>query len=238
MFCEDLSAYHYSFATGIPGVLSVGWIDQDQPFTTGHVLPAITDQLRQLVNTPICVTRGYHVCHLCSDTPQARGNGELWLRAHTGLIYAVPSLLPHYIEYHDYRPPDEFLALFDSVVDAVLEDESAQLLKRQSDRLRSSPCRDDILVELYDTQLLWKPNCFPDLLSFERHLQTLKEGGARIPTDWLSRRTEGFSLNMQSRSPGKLFSEITDRHGNSYLAPYKYRYRLVYMEEPWTIVEP
>lgn len=37
------------------------------------------------------------------------GMSEIWLPSSSGVIYAAPSLIYHYMEAHRYLPPQEFL---------------------------------------------------------------------------------------------------------------------------------
>lgn len=67
--------------------------------------------------------RGYHECELCpeADDPPIQlaapveggrvylGMSEIRLRALDGRLYSAPTLVIHYIQAHQYLPPDEFL---------------------------------------------------------------------------------------------------------------------------------
>lgn len=38
------------------------------------------------------------------------GNGEIWVQAHADPItYVAPTLLVHYVEWHEYSPPEDFI---------------------------------------------------------------------------------------------------------------------------------
>ena len=65
--------------------------------------------------------RGTHRCPFCMSrvTMTVDGQdvylGNAELRARAGdITYVAPSLLPHYIAAHDYKPPDEALHAFAS----------------------------------------------------------------------------------------------------------------------------
>ncbi|MEU3075515.1 hypothetical protein [Streptomyces laurentii] len=59
--------------------------------------------------------RGFHVCNLClrARSGAPRGNGEIRVPGESGITYAAPDLITHYVAAHGYRPPQVF-------VDAVL----------------------------------------------------------------------------------------------------------------------
>jgi hypothetical protein len=37
------------------------------------------------------------------------GNGEIRVPGLSGVVYVAPVLVAHYVEAHNYRPPDEFI---------------------------------------------------------------------------------------------------------------------------------
>jgi hypothetical protein len=115
----DLTPYSY-LRYGVPPlekVRNVGWLDADHPFPTGLIDPALVDRLGRIGESEAaCVnpTRGSQVCALCGGRSS---NGEIWMM-HRGLTYASPHMIPHYVEVHEYRPPDVYLeALRFGVVD-------------------------------------------------------------------------------------------------------------------------
>jgi len=92
-----------------------------------------------LSNRDVNRMRGYHICGFCArdlfgdkylPTSQADfrnyvskatiylehqgkkillGMSEIWIPSSSGIIYASPSLIYHYMEVHRYLPPQEFL---------------------------------------------------------------------------------------------------------------------------------
>jgi hypothetical protein len=38
------------------------------------------------------------------------GNWEVWIRGPREAIFSSPALIIHYVDAHEYRPPDEFIA--------------------------------------------------------------------------------------------------------------------------------
>src|SRR5262249_8758090 len=55
------------------------------------------------------VTWGYHECEFCG---KARSSSEFEVPG-LGVVYCAPDMITHYVEEHEYRPPQEF-------IDAVL----------------------------------------------------------------------------------------------------------------------
>ena len=71
--------------------------------------------------------RGIHECNFCraqrwpllplEENPAITvggkrfllGHCEIWIPGHNEKIYASPALIIHYIEEHDYCPPEEFM---------------------------------------------------------------------------------------------------------------------------------
>lgn len=239
MFCEDLSPYQYhGCPTGLPGTFSVGWLERSAPFNTGKVPVKVIDEIHRLAKSPIFLTRGVHHCEFCANAEAATGNGELWLRLSEGQIYVSPQLLSHYIEEHDYLPPAEFLAICNPQVESVPETECKSLMRKHMQRLSTHPSRDDILIELYQTQVFWHADSFLDLMAFQKHLDWLQGTESPLLTDSVGRRVEGYFLNMESRNPAAAYSEIFNRFEKNGPTPYMYRYRLVYLQESWAVVRP
>lgn len=100
-------------------VRAVGWLGESHPFAVGPVSPEFLVALRAHVDSawqPV-VCAGPHFCDLCPEPragersrksrPGAAGN--VWIPA-ADVVYVAPELIVHYIEAHQYRPPDEFVA--------------------------------------------------------------------------------------------------------------------------------
>jgi hypothetical protein len=90
-----------------PSVRAVGWLSAEHEFTKGTVAVAALDALRVLVREGYCpvALAGLHTCELCS---RERGSGNLLVP--TGdLLYAAPAMIVHYVEAHEYAPPESFV---------------------------------------------------------------------------------------------------------------------------------
>ena len=115
-YYEDLSTYRY-FNEDV--ALNIGWLSKEHPFPTGSVPEELLPKLAACLDYPVNQTRGLHGCDFCEDAfsyyeENSRvGSAEFRIFAEDGTVYAAPTLLHHYIEKHNYRPPQAF-------IDAVL----------------------------------------------------------------------------------------------------------------------
>ncbi|WP_242393232.1 DUF7919 family protein [Anaeromyxobacter oryzisoli] len=117
----DLGPIEY-FLVGDPSALrAVGWLARGQPFRTGAVGREFFDKLCVLLVSPFqpIATAGVARCDLCqfSGGPDVIHDGDVVVQMGasnlfvpgSGVLYVAPSLIAHYIDAHDYRPPDEFV---------------------------------------------------------------------------------------------------------------------------------
>jgi hypothetical protein len=109
-FFEDLTPYSYLHPEEeLPGTMNVGWLDRDHPFPTSPTSEEFRVKLGRLCQRRVKQTRGLHHCPFCKGKDRPGSSAEMRV-AHAGKVYAAPSLVHHYVEAHDYRPPDEFIA--------------------------------------------------------------------------------------------------------------------------------
>jgi len=131
---DDLSPCDYFGPTdGI--LLAVGWLDRAHSFTKGTVDRAIFEKLASLLHDPWQlggVFAGKQPCEFCVFT----GGPGVVAGANVGstnlfvpdddCAYVAPSLILHYIDAHEYRPPERF----QRAVEACPEMRSIGYLKR------------------------------------------------------------------------------------------------------------
>ncbi len=100
---------------GVP-VLNVGWLSRGKRYTTGSAPPGLAETLKSMASTHRAQqTRGFHLCPWCTpgpddgllDSPQ--GSAEIRVMG-SGVAYAAPELIAHYVEAHGYLPPAAFVA--------------------------------------------------------------------------------------------------------------------------------
>jgi hypothetical protein len=100
-----------------PDVLNIGWLDIEHSFRHGETSSEFQEPLRRLIERPILLHRGFHVCNFCPhdrhhNDKTYRGNGQIRVLGRPGIWYAAPTMVHHYVVTQD-QPPPQF-------VDAVL----------------------------------------------------------------------------------------------------------------------
>lgn len=118
---RDLTKYsHMVEPYEFDNVLNVGWIDPRGSFPIGVVSAPIKEALlniafgRFAAKPVVEPNRAPPVCPACGGAVRIEREGriltdsELWIPAE-GKTYASPILVIHYIEAHNYLPPQEFL---------------------------------------------------------------------------------------------------------------------------------
>lgn len=121
-YFPDLTPYEFVKGWGkTENLLNVGWLDRGHSFPTAEPDHEIVLILEQFCKRPVNQTRGFHLCHLCTVEPSRQptlvidgrsiylGSAEIRVPGETGIVYASPTLIYHYVKDHGYRPPDEFL---------------------------------------------------------------------------------------------------------------------------------
>jgi hypothetical protein len=130
-YFADLSPYSYGHGSH-PGVVHVGWLDNVHSYATGSVDFRLIEKMKWLASSPVELYRGKHRCELCIEPPDLvktylpngivtdpkcswaqwidvrSSNGEIRV-SRDGITFAAPVLIVHYIETHNYLPPDQFL---------------------------------------------------------------------------------------------------------------------------------
>lgn len=111
-------------------MLNIGWLGTDSEYTRGPVASELVEALISLAADQKNIMRGVHYCDFCGEesplrlpAPNTRGfvslgMGEIHVRGQSGVVFAAPSLVIHYITSHGYCPPQIFqqavLAGFDA----------------------------------------------------------------------------------------------------------------------------
>lgn len=125
MKITDLEPYNYD-PPRFEGELAVGWLDGGPPIeSTGRIRPEkarrlLLDRLlfaARYLQTTGGLWMGVHRCSFCGgpksplrdDGRALWGNGEFRVIGDNSTIYVAPTLIAHYVEAHDYLPPQEFI---------------------------------------------------------------------------------------------------------------------------------
>jgi hypothetical protein len=116
---QDLSPYSYDKKSRRTDLLNVGWLEAGSEFDTGEPDQALLERIFHLCKSPANQMRGFHQCSLCTQSsfPYVAelggeklhlGSAEIRIRSSSGIEYAAPNLIYHYIKDHHYKPPLEF----------------------------------------------------------------------------------------------------------------------------------
>jgi hypothetical protein len=121
VYFADLTPYKF-LKTNEPAALNVGWLDTENEFSRGKVSNVVIERLKLLAKKPVNQTRGFHLCPFCKNETGdfnarmeriikigAASSAEIRVVGKSGRIYAAPVLICHYIEVHNYQPPQEFI---------------------------------------------------------------------------------------------------------------------------------
>ncbi|GAA4448432.1 hypothetical protein [Novipirellula rosea] len=116
----DLAPCDYFTSDHDGKLVAVGWLARGHEFSRGDVDSDLVTRIHQLLVNPWqpCVAMGPHPCDFCRvsggpgqitmDTISATlGVSNLFVPADNRLFVA-PSLILHYIDAHDYSPPQDF----------------------------------------------------------------------------------------------------------------------------------
>ncbi len=114
-FIADLTPCSYLDGSGELGLLAVGWLSGRAQYNTGKVAPAVRTRLCELLEIPLphFMFAGRHPCDLCPGIGALRTPGSPFGSLNLVVpgprrLYACPELITHYVEAHEYAPPDEF----------------------------------------------------------------------------------------------------------------------------------
>ena len=97
---------------------AVGWLEHPLPHTKGASPEAFLIRLLALISSarsayPHYYFRGVHECSLCLACGLA-SPGPIWSQENifvpgTACVYVAPGGIVHYVESHEYLPPQEFI---------------------------------------------------------------------------------------------------------------------------------
>jgi hypothetical protein len=123
MYFEDLTPFTDSSPAPSDLVLNVGWLGEGHQFPVAAPQPALVSALRTLLRKTVNLCRGVHQCEFCPWPPpenrngvlwntapeEILGNGEIHVTGEDGITYVAPVLIRHYVEVHQYAPPNAFV---------------------------------------------------------------------------------------------------------------------------------
>ena len=116
----DLSPCSYFPCDAANKLVAVGWLESGCDYTRGFVSEAFFARLTKLLVNPwqAVATIGWHDCAFCrfssgprqftyNNTTITLGINNLFVPA-DDCIFVAPSLIVHYIDAHEYSPPQIF----------------------------------------------------------------------------------------------------------------------------------
>jgi hypothetical protein len=133
MYYLDLTSYRGDYLGNYKDALNVGWLDNQLNYNKGDVSKEFLDGLLFACKfLYINKSRSAIPCLLCNSDDVIRiykgwrriwlGTAEIKVTASNGKTYISPDLIFHYVEKHNYQPPQEF-------IDAICRIERHKLLK-------------------------------------------------------------------------------------------------------------
>jgi hypothetical protein len=97
---------YYKDLTKLDGFHTVGYLDSHHEYTRGVVPRKFLRLLRERVKYPDCSYRGFHVCEFCTGETCS---SDIIVKWDNTLVFQAPSMILHYIEQHEYYPPELFI---------------------------------------------------------------------------------------------------------------------------------
>ena len=134
-FLSDLAPFTYSNDKEDPEAFAVGWLCSHHSFVKGETTTVFRSALNRLCNDrAMQFYRGHHVCEFCAGATfgdeyfRRMGNGEIRVLGTNGTWYIAPRLVSHYVEAHNYLPPQQFI---DAVISPIEIDSDNKKIKRR-----------------------------------------------------------------------------------------------------------
>lgn len=126
-YFDDLTSYTHQIAPFVmDGVKNVGWLDLSKRIPTGNLPSWILRKLKAMASgtsvfQPLVEPlREPATCQICGALNlldvygKSLPSSELWIPS-DGCIYAAPIAILHYIEFHQYHPPAEYVAAVENL---------------------------------------------------------------------------------------------------------------------------
>lgn len=128
-YFADLTPYAYIRSLANAKELNVGWLSRWHSFPKGSVSNEVLTKVFLLCKSPVNKTKGFHTCEFCrgnawgvpverDGTHLTLGSAEIRVTGRSGIQYACPDMIYHYMKDHQYKPPQEFI---DAVLDIAVD---------------------------------------------------------------------------------------------------------------------
>ena len=114
-YYKDLTPCDYFPFKHEGNLISVGWLEKGYEYEKKAISNEVYQKLQHLLKDPFqpVIAAGFHECSLCQFESEKNGIKNLFV-PYQGKIYVCPELILHYINAHNYRPPEIF-------IEAILE---------------------------------------------------------------------------------------------------------------------
>lgn len=145
MMYKDLTQYEYN-GYSLPECVNIGWLDVGYTFEKGNVPDEFIEKLKHL---PIISQHlGSHICPFCGNDKSS----NVRIVIGNGVYYMTPAMIAHYVEKHNYKPPQEFIeaVMNTEITDAEAKQHLNKTLKKYIGDLPFSKYMDTIRVNLYE----------------------------------------------------------------------------------------
>lgn len=96
-----------------PHVRAIGWLSAGHAYTKGAAPESFVARLRTLcaswsdsvraLRWPVAC--GFHTCEFCEEF---HASGNIGIPG-DGVLFVAPEMVAHYVEKHDYLPPQQFI---------------------------------------------------------------------------------------------------------------------------------
>jgi len=104
-----------------PSYFAAGWLSLKHQYLKEKASPELIDALKRCATRSTNAQRGFHLCEFCpADFSRIEvqyrgrrislGSAELHIKIDSEKIIVAPNLIAHYVECHQYKPPDNFSA--------------------------------------------------------------------------------------------------------------------------------
>ena len=122
-YFPDLSDYAQPGVTEAIPARNVGWLDGSHDFPVAPSAPDLLERLWEFCLVSVWPSRGLTHCPLCQKLGLAEQDGDRLILGTAEIrvfdpggrsAYASPNLVYHYIDVHQYQPPDAFLEALSS----------------------------------------------------------------------------------------------------------------------------
>lgn len=113
-YFADLAQCGY-FHASMSNLIAVGWLDTNHAFPKGEVSAEVRGLLWSFASRTWQprVYCGSHFCEFCPGNLTASicisGSTNLFVPSSSSLLYVAPELIAHYVDTHQYLPPEQFI---------------------------------------------------------------------------------------------------------------------------------